>query len=138
MAKSFTFNTLLRVPDLFGYIKHPITNYIIGFLREWIPGDSLRKAHTPDTPENRRQMWASQISTSVHQLHEIGVTWGDGKASNVVIDKEDIAWLIDFGGGYSRGWVDDDLAGTVEGDEQVLKNMASFLNVEYQSAPEIG
>ncbi|KAH8156985.1 hypothetical protein CIB48_g11260 [Xylaria polymorpha] len=29
----------------------------------------------------------------------------DGKARNVIVDDEDAAWLIDFGGGFTEGWV---------------------------------
>lgn len=31
-------------------------------------------------------------------LHGIGIVWGDGKAENVLIDINDNAWIIDFGG----------------------------------------
>jgi tRNA A-37 threonylcarbamoyl transferase component Bud32 len=65
----------------------------------------------------------------VDQLHEIGVVWGDGKAGNVIIDNDDIAWLIDFGGGWTEGWVDEELADTVEGDEQAVRNIIKFLDI---------
>ena len=55
---------------------------------------------------------------TLNRLHQIGVTWGDRKASYVIIDKEDNAWLIDFAGGFTEGWVDRELVNTVEGDKQ--------------------
>ncbi len=58
----------------------------------------------------------------------MGVVWGDGKASNVVVDEKDDAWLTDFGG-YTEGWVDKELADTVEGDEQAVKKIIEFLNI---------
>jgi len=47
----------------------------------------------------------------------MGVIWGDGKTSNVIVAEADDAWLIDFAGGFAQGWVDKELADTVEGDE---------------------
>jgi tRNA A-37 threonylcarbamoyl transferase component Bud32 len=45
------------------------------------------------------EKWASQIQETVHLLHQIGVTWGDGKAANVLIHRNtDDAWIVDFGG----------------------------------------
>lgn len=53
----------------------------------------------------------------------------DGKARNVIVDDEDAAWLIDFGGGFTEGWVSEELAGTVEGDEEAVKKIVDFLGV---------
>ncbi|KAJ2905282.1 hypothetical protein MKZ38_005795 [Zalerion maritima] len=36
-------------------------------------------------------------------LYDMGVIWGDGKTSNVIVDEEDDAWLIDFAGGFTEG-----------------------------------
>ncbi|KAH9904414.1 hypothetical protein F4778DRAFT_61991 [Xylariomycetidae sp. FL2044] len=117
----------IRSPQLLGYVTGPESGILLGFLHEWVPGDTLRDASSSRPPEVR-QKWASQISESVKQLHEIGVIWGDGKPSNVVIDKDNEAWLIDFGGGFAEGWVSEELAGTVAGDEQAVGNFLEFLS----------
>ncbi|KAI0194218.1 hypothetical protein F4808DRAFT_441388 [Astrocystis sublimbata] len=119
----------IRVPALLGYVTHPEAGCIIGFLREWVLGSLLRNVSISTTPEEQRQMWAKQISDTLQQLHGIDVIWGDGKSSNVIIDEEDAAWLIDFGGGFTEGWVSQELAGTVEGDDQAVKKIAEFLGV---------
>lgn len=55
----------------------------------------------------RRQKWAAQIREMVDLLHKIGVVWGDGKPDNVLIHEvTDDAWVIDFGGSYTDGWLD--------------------------------
>ncbi|CRK17079.1 hypothetical protein BN1723_011210, partial [Verticillium longisporum] len=61
-------------------------------------------------------------SLPLHMLHKICVTWGNGKASNVLIyrDNND-AWVIDFGGGWTHGWVTRELSRTVEGDSSLYK-----------------
>ncbi|KAI1114934.1 hypothetical protein F5Y14DRAFT_440893 [Nemania sp. NC0429] len=121
---------LMHVPQLLGYVTHAENGRIIGLLRQWIPGRQLAKVGIPATSVARRQNWASQIQGMVDELHEMGVIWGDVKASNVVIDEADDAWLIDSGGGFTNGWVDRELAGTLEGDKQGLRKMIEFLKVE--------
>lgn len=123
-------HTLIRVPPLLGYIRHSEKGGIIGLLREWIPGGLLRHMDITTVPVGTSQKWASQIYDTVKQLHEIGVVWGDGKASNIIIDEEENAWLIDFGGGWTEGWVDEKLADTIEGDNQAVARIAQFLGVE--------
>jgi len=63
-------------------------------------------------------------------MHEMGVSWGDGKTSSVIVDEEDDAWPIDLAGGYTEGWVDEELADRVEGDEQAVRRIIEFLSVE--------
>lgn len=42
----------------------------------------------------------------------------------------DDAWLIDFGGGWTEGWISQELAGTVEGDELAVKKIFEFLRIQ--------
>lgn len=123
----------VRIPQLRGYIRHTKTGAVIGMLREWIPsgarGRSLTDADVSVVPEATRQGWAAQIRGTLDWLHIIGLVWGDGKLENVIIDKDDQAWLIDLTGDWTRGWVDADVAGTVEGDDQALQNLRKFLGV---------
>ncbi|KAK4107066.1 hypothetical protein N656DRAFT_793429 [Canariomyces notabilis] len=87
------------------------------------------------TPVSLRERWIAQIREAVQQLHEGGAIWGDAKADNVLIDKNDDAWLIDFGGGYTEGWVDKDKTDTKEGDLQGVERIAEYLfSEEYESA----
>ncbi|TVY90071.1 hypothetical protein LAWI1_G008439 [Lachnellula willkommii] len=59
---------------------------------------------------------------------------GDAEIGDVEIgDAEDWnpenkdAWLVDFGGGYTQGFVDKEIAGTVEGDLQGLDNIIKYV-----------
>lgn len=121
------------VPKLIGYVKHPRSSAILGFLREWVPSKDnlkdLKEAGFPDFPKEIRQKIGRQIKETVEILHEIEVIWGDAKPSNVVIDLSNDAWLIDFGGGWSEGWVDENLQNTVEGDQQAVTRILEFLDV---------
>lgn len=89
------------------------------------------------TPIPLRQRWARQIQETVEQLHNAGLVWGDAKAEHVMIDKNNDTWLIDFGGGYTEGWVDEDKADTVEGDLQGVAKIVGYLsNEEYEPYPD--
>jgi hypothetical protein len=89
---------------------------------------SLRSHVDPTEPDvSLRARWANQVEAAVSALHAAGIVWGDVKAENVLIDKDDNAWIIDFGGGYTRGWVDQQLAGTVEGDVAGLAKLREFI-----------
>ncbi|KAG5812756.1 hypothetical protein H9Q74_004117 [Fusarium xylarioides] len=103
-------------------------NGLLGMLLSWIDKKSvLSKAKASVSTLESRNRWATQIRNSVDILHEKGIIWGDVKAENVLIDHNDNAWIIDFGGSYTMGWVDEDKAGTLEGDEQGVAKMLSFL-----------
>ncbi|KAF5656303.1 hypothetical protein FCIRC_13734 [Fusarium circinatum] len=104
-----------------------MVKHILGFLRQWVSGRRLSDAIAAATAE-KRQKWACQIRQSIELLHQNGLVWGDGKASNIIIDDKDDAWLVDFGGGYTRGWVDEELAETQQGDEQALEKIIEFLS----------
>jgi tRNA A-37 threonylcarbamoyl transferase component Bud32 len=124
----------IRTPQLIAYVKHAGNGHIIGLLREWIPsgvlGGSLKAVCTSTAGKERKEKWAAQIRETVNQLHEMGIVWGDGKPSNVIIDSNDNAWLIDLAGGWTDGWVGEEIADTVEGDEQAVRNIFEFLGVE--------
>jgi hypothetical protein len=45
------------------------------------------------------------------------------------VDDRDDAWLIDFGGGWTRGWLDESLAGTYDGNYQAIQRIYGFLGL---------
>lgn len=45
----------------------------------------------------------------------------------MLIDENDNAWITDFGGGYTRGWVDAEFAETMEGDLMGMEKLRKFL-----------
>ncbi|KAG4293577.1 hypothetical protein FPRO06_00162 [Fusarium proliferatum] len=101
---------------------------LLGMLFTWIPSKGvLSRARASVSPPELRKRWASQIHGSVDLLHQKGIMWGDAKAANVLIDQNDDAWVVDFGGGYTMGWVDEDKAGTFEGDRQGLAKILDML-----------
>ncbi|KAI1101478.1 hypothetical protein F4804DRAFT_315855 [Jackrogersella minutella] len=125
----------LRVPKLLGLIEVAEDGRIIGLLQEYVPFSAERWTLgdidlVSSISKGRREKWASQIQETVKLLHQIGVTWGDAKAGNVLIHRDtDDAWIIDFGGGWTDGWVSQELSGTVEGDWVGVKRILEFLGV---------
>ncbi|UNI16930.1 hypothetical protein JDV02_003312 [Purpureocillium takamizusanense] len=104
-----------------------------GLLYEWIETKAegvqgtLDGAVTPATPMHLREKWASQIRSTVAELHGLQVAWGDVKADNVLIDEDDDAIVIDLEGGTTDEWVDREIGGTVAGDLQGLEKMVDFI-----------
>ena len=127
MLKAFPQSSMVQVPPIIGYIYHKDTKQVLGFLREWVPGRRLSDIDITAATLENREKWRSQISETTERLHEHGLVGGDGKPSNIVIDQKDDAWLIEFGGGYTNGWVDQELADTTEGDKQALRKIRDFI-----------
>ncbi|GKT51804.1 ribosomal protein S6 kinase beta [Colletotrichum spaethianum] len=101
---------------------------LMGMLFVWIDTKGvLSKARADQSSPDLRKRWKTQISTSLEKLHQKGIIWGDVKAENVLIDSDDNAWIIDFGGSYTPGWVDKEKAGTLAGDAQGLEKILDIL-----------
>ncbi|EGU73065.1 hypothetical protein FOPG_19446 [Fusarium oxysporum f. sp. conglutinans race 2 54008] len=118
----------LRISRLIGLVRDE-SGLAFGLLLTYIDcgNKTLLCATQPDTPGDLRQKWAEQVHDLVHHLHTAGIVWGDVKPDNVLIDRQTDAWLIDFGGGYTHGWVPKELAGSVEGDLHGLQKIEEFL-----------
>ncbi|EXK46482.1 hypothetical protein FOXG_20417 [Fusarium oxysporum f. sp. lycopersici 4287] len=86
---------------------------------------ALKEHHDP--PPEVRQRWMDQIAAAVSGLHDTGIIWGDVKAENVLIDQDSNAWVTDFGGGYTKGWVDKEVAETMEGDRMGMAKLREFV-----------
>lgn len=122
----------IRVPKLLGLVRAE-SDTVIGLLEEYIrdnpEASSLRKVDMNAVAKPRRAKYVSQVRETISKLHNVGVVWGDGKPENVLIDVNDDAWVIDFGGSWTRGWVVQELAGTRHGDEQARQKIVDFLKI---------
>jgi serine/threonine protein kinase len=94
--------------------------------------DDVKEGLTPEVEANTslRNKWAAQIKETLSELHKLGIIWRDIKMDNVLIDDNDDAVLLDFGGGNTVGWVDQDKYGTLDGDMQGLGKILAALGEE--------
>ena len=103
-------------------------NALHGMLLTWI---DVRHVFSREgalrSPAQLRNRWASQIRQSVEALHQKGITWGEPKAENVLIDKNDDAWITGLAGSHHSGWAYKDKAGALDGDLRGLREILGFL-----------
>ncbi|KEZ43305.1 hypothetical protein SAPIO_CDS4749 [Scedosporium apiospermum] len=64
---------------------------------------------------------------TVAELHKNDIIWGDAKPENVLIDEDDNAWVIDFGGGFTSPWVEYENRQSREGDLLALARIREKL-----------
>ncbi|KAK6005339.1 hypothetical protein QM012_008118 [Aureobasidium pullulans] len=120
----------IRVPRVQGLVSFTDSKTdIMGFLQTHIEGaEPLTHLLDSDVPQAKRDRWASESEKMVDLLHQHDLIWGDAKADNFMVDKDDKLWIIDFGGSYTEGWVDPNLNETVEGDDMGTRKIVNALH----------
>jgi hypothetical protein len=97
--------------------------YVMGLLLSYIDcdGATLYGVNGRDPKfSDLRQKWVDQIAQTLEKLHSHKIVWGDAKSADVLIDANEDAYLIDFGGGYTKGWVEKEKSDSIDGDLQGL------------------
>ncbi|KAH8820263.1 hypothetical protein F5884DRAFT_744624 [Xylogone sp. PMI_703] len=114
----------VRICRLYGIVRDDKAR-LIGLLLTYVDCGyvTLACAIHPDTPTILKQKWVDQVRNTLMQLHRAGIVWRDAKPENILIGRSDDAWVIDFGGVYTKGYVEKEKAGTIEGDMQGLSNI---------------
>lgn len=101
---------------------------IMGFLQTAIDQPTpLTTKLDSAVPQDKRDAWAQKADEVKKILHENGIIWGDAKADNFMVDAEDKLWIIDFGGSYTEGWVDPEIAETKKGDSMGVEKIVNAL-----------
>ncbi|KAL9636575.1 MAG: hypothetical protein Q9164_002729 [Protoblastenia rupestris] len=71
-------------------------------------------------PWRRRERWARQIVNGLSELHEAGFVQGDFTLSNIVIDSDDEAQIIDINRrGCPVGWEPPEIARLIENEQRI-------------------
>ncbi|KAM3510837.1 hypothetical protein MY11210_005499 [Beauveria gryllotalpidicola] len=118
----------VRISRLLGLVKDE-SDIVFGLLLTYIncQAQTLTCAVESDAPGFLRRQWIAEVTEVVCYLHQYGLVWGDAKPDNVLIDENQNAWVIDFGGGYTEGWIPKNLAGTVKGDLTALAKIVDYV-----------
>ncbi|KAG9201940.1 hypothetical protein G6514_005135 [Epicoccum nigrum] len=122
-------NLDIKVPKLVGFVafensKTEAMGLLLTHIEDPTP---LTKMLKSSVSEEKRAAWSQKSREYVETLHRHDIIWGDAKADNFIVDKNDELWIIDFGGSYTEGWVDPELSDTMEGDEQGLEKVQQAL-----------
>ncbi|EEY15051.1 conserved hypothetical protein [Verticillium alfalfae VaMs.102] len=124
-----TLSPKARLPRLHGLVRDE-SGVVFGLLLSYINRRARRLtcAVKPHTSTDLKQKWKNQVCCTVEALHTAGIIWGV-KAANVLIDENDDALVTDFGGGYTKGWVKKESAGSLAGDAEGLANILKTIGV---------
>lgn len=134
MGGSFIFEAPFRTSKLVGLVVwDDDENSLMGFLLDYINGQTLGSRIDGASIELKAK-WIDQVEATVRRLHELGIVWGDVKADNVIINEDEDAVVIDFGGGYTPDYIKPELQQTVQGDLLGLDHMRAVMGVGQSSA----
>ena len=76
--------------------------------------------NTPELPWHRREKWARQIVQGLSDIHEAGFVQGDFTLSNIVIDENDYAQIIDVNRrGCPVGWEPPELGRLIDSGQRI-------------------
>ena len=73
------------------------------------------------------ERWYHDVENMIHILHNKGFIWGDVSPNNMITDEDENVWIIDFGGGYTEGWVKQEDMETKKGDLEGLERIREYL-----------
>jgi hypothetical protein len=124
------FGPEVRTSQLLGVVEDEKTSRVVGLLLSYIEcevGMTLLYTGCDSKFSSLQTTWLDQMAHTLKCLHAKQIIWGDGKPDNVVIDSHNHAYIVDFGGGYTQGWVDKELVNTDKGDLQALKRISKYL-----------
>ncbi|KAJ4422422.1 hypothetical protein N0V82_002870 [Gnomoniopsis sp. IMI 355080] len=119
----------IRCPRLEGIVtQEGDKTFVMGFLQTLIPDPvPLTEKFESCIAQGKRDEWAKEVEYIKDTLHEHGIIWGDAKGDNFVVDSSDELWIIDFGGSYTEGWIDPEIAETKEGDDMGVEKVVNAL-----------
>ncbi|KAF2786131.1 hypothetical protein K505DRAFT_412129 [Melanomma pulvis-pyrius CBS 109.77] len=116
----------VRVSRLLGVVEDEHTSRIVGLLLSYIDCKNMT-LWCAARERTLHDKWLKQMTHSLKELHAHQIVWGDAKPENVLVNIHDDAYLIDFSGGYTKGWVDKELMNTREGDLQGKQRIEVYL-----------
>ncbi|RAH78863.1 hypothetical protein BO86DRAFT_319772 [Aspergillus japonicus CBS 114.51] len=132
----------LRVPRVCGVVMGDRKGSYLGLLISYVENaGTLESLVGPEMPLDYRRDFLVQLTETLDLLHELGLTWGDARPSNVLIDPNDGAWVVDFGGAHDESrigdWVSKRHLHTPLGDREGLYNITRMLMAGIVDMPSL-
>lgn len=118
---SLKLHNTLRISPFRGFVVLE-NGLAAGMLFDWLESSPLA-IRTKLGDETLHRKWQDQVGATVNTLHEHNIIWGDVNVHNILIDANDDAWVIDFGGNCNVEFVGEELKETYEGDKQGLQRV---------------
>lgn len=104
---------------------------LMGLLMDFIPGRTLgAELEAGRASLASRRKWFAQVESTMMQLHEADIIWGDVKPDNVMINEDGDAVLVDFGGGYTPRYIPRSMHETIEGDLMGLRKIRAEMHLD--------
>ncbi|CAM1505812.1 Fc.00g114490.m01.CDS01 [Cosmosporella sp. VM-42] len=104
------------------------SSILMGFLLEYIDGETLAERANSVSLEAKRK-WIGQIEATLRRLHDSGIVWGDVKPDSVMINTDDDAVTIDFGGSFALKYIEYHLKRAQKGDMMALSRMREEMGI---------
>ena len=116
-----------NVIQLQGLVVNEDKSLIKGLLLSYATNGALvdilydsKEGHIPRVPWEKRERWAKQIIQGLSNIHEAGFVQGDFTLSNIVIDENDEAQIIDINRrGCPVGWESPEMVPLVESGQRL-------------------
>lgn len=114
-----------NVVQLEGLVTDNAGTVVKGLLIAYAPQGSLVDMlydfrDSPQLPWHRREKWAKQIVQGLSDIHEAGFVQGDFTLSNIVIDNDDNAQIIDLNRrGCPVGWEPPELDKLIDSGQRI-------------------
>jgi serine/threonine protein kinase len=114
-----------RVVNLEGLVTDESGLVVKGLLISWASQGALvdilfEMKPTMELPWYRREKWARQIVEGLSDIHEAGFVQGDFTLSNIVIDEDDNAMIIDINRrGCPVGWEPPELSRLIDSGQRI-------------------
>ena len=121
-----------NIIKLIGIVQAEGSDKIDGMLMDYIENARVL-GHVDSVSSDEYDKWTGQISGAIKYLHEKELVWGDAKATNILVCEDGNTVLIDFGGGYTDGWVDESNCNTPRGDLQGLEAIMLFIREKVEA-----
>ncbi|KAI6812514.1 hypothetical protein KC332_g10154 [Hortaea werneckii] len=98
LARIYRAGGIGRLAGLKGIATTEGPSTLVGLLTTWIEGTKLCDIGIQER-QSHSEEWCNQVLGTLGNLHQSDIIWGDANAHNVLIDRQNDAWIIDLDGG---------------------------------------